>query len=333
MNILITGGSGFIGYRLAKFHSDKGDNVIILDSLYKSKNTIDDSKNTIDDELRNLINLPNVTFHEVDLTKEVQLKIEQAIDYVYHLAAINGTKLFYEIPYEVCLTNLLITINFLKFLEKTNFKKLIFSSTSEVYAGALEYGLMDVPTAEDVPVIFSQPTNIRFSYASSKFVSEYLCMQFGEEFEKNVSVIRYHNIYGPRMGFNHAVPEIILRMLSGENPFQVYGADETRAFCYVDDAVEASYQVAASDKTNKEIIHIGDQDAEVNILDLTRMIQEILSTELTLVPAEGLPSSVKRRCPNTIKLRELTDFRIQTGLNEGLKRSVRWYKRHHEKNQ
>jgi nucleoside-diphosphate-sugar epimerase len=325
MNILITGGSGFIGYSLAQFHAGKGDNVIILDSLYKSKKTIDE-------DLRTLIDLPNVTFHEVDLTKPVQVEIDEELDYVYHLAAINGTKLFYEIPYEVCLTNLLITINFLKFLENIKFRKLVFSSTSEVYAGALEYGLMDVPTAEDVPVVFPQPTNLRFSYASSKFVSEYLVIQFGKQFDKNVSVIRYHNIYGPRMGFNHAVPEIILRLLSGENPFPVYGADETRAFCYVDDAVEASYQVAASDKTNSEIVHIGDQEAEVNILDLTRMIQNILSIKTTLVPAEGLSGSVKRRCPDTTKLKKLTGFRIKTGLTEGLKRSIDWYQTHHEKN-
>lgn len=325
MNILITGGSGFIGYSLAQFHAGKGDNVIILDSLYKSKKTIDE-------DLRTLIDLPNVTFHEVDLAKPVQVEIDEELDYVYHLAAINGTKLFYEIPYEVCLTNLLITINFLKFLENIKFRKLVFSSTSEVYAGALEYGLMDVPTAEDVPVVFPQPTNLRFSYASSKFVSEYLVIQFGKQFDKNVSVIRYHNIYGPRMGFNHAVPEIILRLLSGENPFPVYGADETRAFCYVDDAVEASYQVAASDKTNSEIVHIGDQEAEVNILDLTRMIQNILSIKTTLVPAEGLSGSVKRRCPDTTKLKKLTGFRIKTGLTEGLKRSIDWYQTHHEKN-
>ena len=168
MNILITGGSGFIGFRLAKFHAEKGDNVIIFDSLYKSKNAIDD-------ELKDLISLSNVEFYEVDLTREVEVSIQDPIDYVYHLAAINGTKLFYEIPYELCLTNLLITINFLKFLEKINFSKLIFSSTSEVYAGALEHGLMNIPTAEDVPVVFPQPTNVRFSYASSKFVSEYLC--------------------------------------------------------------------------------------------------------------------------------------------------------------
>lgn len=324
MNILITGGSGFIGFRLAKFHAEKGDNVIIFDSLYKSKNAIDD-------ELKDLISLSNVEFYEVDLTREVEVSIQDPIDYVYHLAAINGTKLFYEIPYELCLTNLLITINFLKFLEKINFSKLIFSSTSEVYAGALEHGLMNIPTAEDVPVVFPQPTNVRFSYASSKFVSEYLCMQFGAKFNRDVSIIRYHNIYGPRMGFNHAVPEITMRMLNGENPFSVHGADETRAFCYVDDAVEASYQVAISKKTNQEIIHIGDQEAEVNILDLTKMIQDALGLELDLVPSKGLPNSVKRRCPNTEKLKNLTGFKINTGLSDGLKISVEWYKRHHEK--
>ena len=326
MNILITGGTGFIGFKLAKFHADQGDSVIIFDNLYKAKNTIDS-------ELQDLLDMPNVTLHAVDLTKEVQVDIDHNIDYIYHLAAINGTKLFYEIPYELCLSNLLITINFLKFIENLSFKKLVFSSTSEVYAGALEHNLMNVPTAEDVPVVFSQPTNVRFSYASSKFVSEYLCMQFGKTFNKEVSIIRYHNIYGPRMGFNHAVPEIILRMLNKENPFQVHGSDETRAFCFVDDAVEATNQVAISDETNQEIIHIGDQQAEVNILELTKIIQEIVNVDLTLKPSEGLPGSVKRRCPDTSKLKRLTSFEIKTGLIDGLKKSVEWYKDYHEKTQ
>ena len=324
MKVLITGGSGFIGFHLAKFHANKGDEILILDNLFKAKEEIDT-------EFQELIELSNVTFHKVDLTKEISLDVKGEFDFIYHLAAINGTKLFYEMPYELCLTNLLITINFLKFLEAIDFKKLIFSSTSEVYAGALEYELMDVPTAEDVPVVFSQPTNTRFSYASSKFVSEYLCFQFGKKFKRDTSIIRYHNIYGPRMGFNHAVPEIILRMLNDENPFKVIGADETRAFCYVEDAVEASYLVAKSNNTCNQIIHIGDQEAEINILELTKLIKDVLGKDLQLIPSEGLPNSVKRRCPDTSKLRKLTDFKIKTGLIEGIKKSADWYRDYYGK--
>ena len=325
MNILITGGTGFIGFALAKYHAGRGDNVIIFDNLYKSQKVVDS-------ELHELIELPNVTLHEVNLTEKVQVEIGFELDYVYHFAAINGTKLFYEIAYEVCLTNLLITINTLKYLESVNFKKLVFSSTSEVYAGALDLDLMDIPTAENVPVVFPQPTNTRFSYASSKFVSEYLCMQFGEQFNKNVSVIRYHNIYGPRMGFNHAVPEIILRMLRGENPFQVYGADETRSFCYIDDAVDATFKVAESELTNQEILHIGDQNGEVNILKITEIIRNILDVDTILVPEKGLSGSVKRRCPNTGKLERLTGFKIKTDISKGLEEAAKWYKKYHEKN-
>ena len=138
MNILITGGTGFIGFALAKYHAGRGDNVIIFDNLYKSQKVVDS-------ELHELIELPNVTLHEVNLTEKVQVEIGFELDYVYHFAAINGTKLFYEIAYEVCLTNLLITINTLKYLESVNFKKLVFSSTSEVYAGALDLDLMYRP--------------------------------------------------------------------------------------------------------------------------------------------------------------------------------------------
>lgn len=323
MKVLITGGAGFIGFKLAKFHASIGDRVIIFDSLFKSNQQKDR-------ELEELLHLPNVVFYQLDLTKPISLELKEEIDIIYHLAAINGTKLFYEMPYELCLSNLLITINFLKFLETIKFSKIVFSSTSEVYAGAFENGLMTIPTAEDVPIIFSQPTHTRFSYASSKFVSEYLCLQFGKKFEKDISVIRYHNIYGPRMGFKHVVPEIIMRMLNNESPFNVYGATETRAFCYVDDAVNATFKVASSSQTNQEIIHIGDQNGEVNILELAKRIKGILKKDVNLIPLEGLPGSVQRRCPDTSKLRALTDFKISTNLDEGLKKSVDWYKEYFE---
>ena len=115
MTVLITGGAGFIGHHLAIFHQERGDDVIILDNLFKQDGDFDA-------EFKELIKKPGIQFYNCDMTvpfheyKELKY-LPNKFDIVYHLAAINGTRLFYEIPYEVARTNLLLTINLLDWLE------------------------------------------------------------------------------------------------------------------------------------------------------------------------------------------------------------------------
>ena len=111
-NILITGGGGFIGFHLAKYHAKNGDNIILLDNLVKNNQKLDS-------DLKSLMEYENIDLIQVDLANgTIDLSIPNEIDVVYHLAAINGTNLFYEIPYEVCRNNVIITISLLDSLRK-----------------------------------------------------------------------------------------------------------------------------------------------------------------------------------------------------------------------
>jgi UDP-glucose 4-epimerase/UDP-glucuronate decarboxylase len=317
--VLITGGGGFIGYHLARYHVDLGDTVTIFDNLFKTLGTADPA-------LSDLLAHPNVRCEVVDLTRPLpDISGLRELDIVYHLAAINGTRLFYEIPYQVASSNLQMTLNFLEWLRGRTVRRLLYASSSEVYASCHGLGLLKIPTAEDVPVVFTQPTDVRFSYGTSKFMGEFLCLQFGRESSIPATVVRYHNVYGPRMGSYHVIPEFIQRLRCRETPFRILGARETRAFCFVRDAVEATSSVAGAEGAAWEIIHIGDSRQEITIRDLAALMMEEFGERFAIEELEGRAGSVPRRCPDTSKLKRLTGFEARTLLQDGLRQTMSWY--------
>jgi len=294
---------------------------VIMDNLFKAGGRSDQ-------ELEAFIKSEGVRYISVDLTKPLVVKREPGFDIVYHLAAINGTRLFYEIPYQLARANLLMTLNLLDWLEGQTVGKLIYASTSEVYAGCEQVGLLTIPTAENIPVVFPQPTNVRFSYGTSKFMGEFLCFQFGEKMKTRTSVVRYHNIYGPRMGTKHVIPEFILRMKERENPFRIFGGQETRAFCYVDDAVTATRLVATTPDCDHEVLHVGNMKEEITIEALAKILMEQFGDNFDILECGGRSGSVSRRCPDTEKLKRLAGFEAKVELKDGLSRTSEWYLRH-----
>ena len=319
MKILITGAAGFIGYHLARYHLEQGDSVILVDNLFKTNGQMDTA-------FGDLIQQPKVQYLAVDLTKPtIEFSSIHSIDIVYHLAAINGTQLFYEIPYQVARANLLMVLILLEELEKKSIGKLVYASTSEVYADSEQVGILRIPTNEQIPVVFTQPTQSRFSYGTSKFMGEFLCFYFGQQSNIPTSVVRYHNVYGPRMGHRHVIPEFIARIRSRENPFRIYGGRETRAFCYIEDAVKATYLVATTSNCDKEIIHIGNSSEEIAIENLAKLMMDQMGEHFELVECGRRTGSVSRRCPDTSKLRNLTAFSANVNLEQGLRATIQWY--------
>jgi nucleoside-diphosphate-sugar epimerase len=159
--VLITGGAGFVGYHLSKRLAKKGYEIVIADNFFRS----DD-----DADLKELLALPNVTLRKLDLTdKAAWDEVGEGYDYVYHLASINGTKLFYEIPHEVLRIGVATTMNVLEWFHSKNNKpnaKILYTSSNEAYAGALEhFNQLPIPTPEDVALVIIDPYNPRWSYA------------------------------------------------------------------------------------------------------------------------------------------------------------------------
>lgn len=317
--ILITGGAGFIGLHLANHLLDLGQEVTLLDNFFRSEK---------DRDLKALLKRPNIRLLKMDITDSSLLKrLDGGYDYVYHLAAVNGTKLFYEIPHEVLRINVQGLINVLSWFKDKNKKgKIMFISSNEAYAGALEsFGKLPIPTPENVPLVISDVYNPRWSYGGSKLIGEQFCIHYALKYGFRMSIVRPHNFYGPRAGFHHVVPEFIKRIKNRVDPFPIYGAYDTRSFCYIDDAVKAMAAVMHSRKTDGQIYHIGSKE-ETKIKDLAKKLFLIAEWEPNKLKLESSPTgSVKRRLPDISKIKRDVGWEPETKLIDGLKETFNWY--------
>lgn len=329
MKTLVTGGAGAIGLHLSRFLFNKGKDLVILDNLFGINGKIDS-------ELEIFLKNPRVEFINVDLCDSgfKQKLGKNKFDKVYHLASINGTSLFYKIPDKILKDNILGTINLLDwFSECNNNGKILLTASCEAYAGTVSSFGYKVPTDEKVPLCIEDVKNPRWSYGLSKLVQETLFINYSKQRKFNMGIARVHNAYGERMGLKHVIPQFIQRVMQKQDPFKIYGADDTRSFCYVGDTVEAIHRIMESDKCNGEIINVGDDKNELLIKDLALKILDIAGYYPKIKECSSPEGSVKRRCPSIIKLRDLTGFENKVSLDKGLQRTYNWYKSNYSKSE
>lgn len=281
MKIVLTGHKGFIGSHYY--------------DLIKNRETVFTYDKSLRQDLRN----KNIT------------DIAPDCDVVVHMAATNGTRLFYEKPTEVAFNNTIPTFNLVERYQRTN-TKFVFTSTCEIFNGAVDRGLHPVPTDESVPVMFEDIINPRWSYSIPKALGENLVANSGLPW----LIIRYFNIYGPRQ-IDHFISEFVERVARGE--YYIKGND-TRSFCYVKDAVNITDILI--NKCQNEIVNVGRQE-ENQISDVAKIIMDIMGVDpnkLEILP--GPKGSAKRRCPDTTKMLRLTDYKYNFDLRKGLKLTV-----------
>jgi len=316
-NILVTGGGGFIGFHLCvKLAEDAGSRVVIVENF---------SRGQRDADLASLAARPNVELVEADLSAPGALDaVSGPFDEIYHLAAVVGVKHCASDPARVLRVNLLATMNVVDYAAERG-GKLFFSSTSEAYSGAHDLGLLPIPTPEDVPMAFPDPGNPRSSYAVSKLAGEQYVRFCGDKHGFSYAIGRYHNVYGPRMGYAHVIPEVVKRVIDKEDPFRLIGGDQTRAFCHVDDAIRATLGVMKSGGSG-EVYHIGN-DQETRIRDLIGTIFEHFSCSPRTVEIPAPRGSVERRCPDISKLRARTGYEPRIPLGKGLPEVCSWYEK------
>ncbi len=145
------------------------------------------------------------------------------------------------------------------------------------------------------------------------------------------TIFRPHNVYGPRMGMSHVVPELLKRALEAprDGTLEVASVEHRRAFCYVDDAVETLCRLASAPDAEGGVYNVGNQDTEVAIGDLSDIVlQTVGRTDLTIAPLPPTPGSPERRCPDMTRTVAVTGYRPAVTVAEGVRRTYDWYAEH-----
>lgn len=316
MKVLLTGGGGFVGSHLADGFLARGDEVFVLDTGSVAKT-------------RHLAGRPG--FHYVrDSIFDLEM-LESLIvkcDLIYHLAAVVGVEHYVGDPYEVLNVNVNGTQALLKLAFKHQ-RKVVFSSTSEVYGRNPK-----VPWREDDDRVLGSTRIDRWCYSTSKAVGEHFCFAY-HSMGLPVTITRYFNVYGPRLDKLDVgrVITIFLGQALRDEPLTVIGdGQQTRCFTYVDDAIRATIAAGVGDGTDGEVFNIG-TDVETTILELAERIVAVTGSKsrIELVPQERVYGTsyedIGRRVPDVTKMHAVLGVTAETPLDEGLRKTIEWFKR------
>ena len=316
---LITGGAGFIGFHLARHLVARGWQVELVDDL---------SRVPEDDALTRLLAESGVRVRSADLVVPGALDgLDRDFTHVFHMAAILGVAHVLERPYAVLRDNLTMLNQVLDSAARMpDLERLIFPSSSEVYAGTLEYFELPIPTPEPTPLAVTDLSRPRTSYMLSKIYGEALCHHSGLPY----TILRPHNIYGPRMGLRHVVPELLQRahLAPPGGELEVFSADHTRTFCYVDDAVELIRRLAEVDAGRNATFNLGTEDGETTMRGLAEIVIRVVGKPLTIRVGSTTAGSPKRRRPDMSRAIAAAGYEPSAPLEDGVRRTFEWYRTH-----
>lgn len=314
---LITGGIGFIGYNLSRRLLAEGGEVHALDNC---------SRGALDADVAQLREHPRYKLILSDLMDDGCLSgLDEDYTEIYHLAAIVGVRNVVAKPYAVLVNNVDLLTRILELSKQQRcLRRLIFASTSEVYAGTLQHFGMQIPTPESTPLTLTDLHQPRTSYMLSKIFGEALCHWSGAPF----TIVRPHNVYGPRMGEAHVIPEL-LRRASQTPPggsVVVFSPEHRRTFCYIEDAVELMLRLARSAAAVNGTFNIGSTCSEITIASLAEVIFDVVGKGQTVEPGPETEGSPSRRCPDMRETIAATGYTPSFPLSEGIRRTYEWYR-------
>lgn len=314
MNVLITGGAGFIGSHLADHLLGDGHRVAVLDDL---------STGTFDN-IEHLASNPNFTavltsiFDETVLAEQVD-----RCDTVVHLAAAVGVKLIIDAPVRTIETNVGGTELVLRHANQSG-KRVLLASTSEVYGKRTS-----VPFAEDSDLVIGPPHHNRWAYACSKAVDEFLGLAYWKEQRLPVVIVRLFNTVGPRQTgrYGMVLPTFVRQALAGE-PLTVFGDGlQTRSFTDVNDVVRALAGLLEHPRAAGNVFNIGNPE-ETTIRGLAERVKQATGSASTIVTVpydeayESGFEDMPRRVPDITRIRNLIGWKPRLALPAIVERVV-----------
>ncbi len=315
--VLITGGAGFIGLHLAEKLYDDASEIHLLDNFARAAK---------DPDLETFLAKDKVKLVEANLLDDTFVdQLDTDYDVIYHFAAILGVAHVLERPYEVLSKNVELLSNMIAFAKKQDkLDRFVFTSTSEVYAGTLRYFDLPIPTPETTPLAITDVSEARTSYMLSKIYGEAMCQHSG----LNFTIVRPHNVYGPRMGMSHVIPQLLdkARKLGPEDSLEVYSPTHRRTFCYIDDATDLLRLVVLEDKCNGATLNLGSTEDEITIETLAHTIKKATGGEFSFTHMPDTEGSVTRRCPDMSAAKDLAGYQSTVDVETGVRKTYEWYK-------
>lgn len=308
MKVLVTGSDGFIGSHLTEELVKKGYQVKAF-VYYNSFNTwgwLD----TLPEEIMQNVEVFQGDIRDPNGVEEAM----RGVDAVFHLAALIAIPFSYHSPDTYVDTNIKGTLNVLQATKKLQTKRVLVTSTSEVYG-----------TAQYVPIDEKHPFQGQSPYSATKIGADRLAESFYRSFQLPITIVRPFNTYGPRQSARAVIPTIITQLLSGKSEIKLGSLTPTRDFNYVKDTVRGFISIYESDKTVGEEINIATQ-REISIGQLAEeLIRQINPNAKIICDEERLrpeKSEVNRLLGCNEKILRLTDWMPQFTLEEGLKNTI-----------
>ncbi|NUP99571.1 MAG: GDP-mannose 4,6-dehydratase [Armatimonadetes bacterium] len=318
MNVLVTGGAGFIGSHLVERLLAQGDHVCVIDNLATGSYR----------NIERFVGEPNFRLIVTDITDRETLEREiRAADRVYHLAAAVGVRLIVDEPVRTIQTNILGSEVVLSLCSKYH-RPTLLASTSEVY------GKRDaVPFREEDASSIGPTTTNRWAYACSKMMDEFLALAYRHEQGLPVVVVRFFNTVGPRQRgrYGMVVPRFVQQALAGEDLVIHGDGQQQRCFGYVGDVLNGVLALMDEPRAVGQVFNLGNNE-EVTIEELARRVVERTgsSSKLRYQPYEEAFSSgfedMQRRVPCLDKARDLVGYRPTVDLNGIIDKVVAYYR-------
>ena len=306
LNILITGGAGFIGSHLVEKFLSIGEKVIVVDNLLTGAI----------DNLSLFNDNPNFIFMNHDV--QHHLDIEMELDYVLHLASAASPKAYTEHPINTLKAGSSGTINTLGLAKAKNAKYLL-TSTSEIY------GNPKVSPQSETYWGNVNPNGPRSMYDEAKRFSEAAVSSYNRIYNLNTRIVRLFNTYGPKMKIDdgRVVTNFIFQALNGED-ITIYGnGDQTRSFCYIEDTLSGI--IKAMDSESSEVFNIGNPN-EITVKKLAEIIIKLTNSNSSLKFLELPEDDPMQRKPDISKAKNILNWSPKIPLDEGLLKTIDWVK-------
>lgn len=310
--ILVTGAEGFIGSHLVEHLVKNNYNVraLIHYNFINSWGWLDE----LSEEILDKVEVISGDIRDRSLIESIMMDCEK----VFHLAALIGIPYSYFAPQSYVETNIMGTLNILENAKKLKTRKVLITSTSEVY-GSAKY----------VPIDENHPSQGQSPYSASKIGADKLAESFYRSFNLPICIVRPFNTYGPRQSARAIIPTIITQILSGEKRIFLGNLNAKRDLNFVKDVVNGFVEISNCKLAIGEEINIA-SETEISMMELANKILGILDSDAKIVSKKNRlrpkNSEVHRLLGSSQKLRRITKWKPKVNIDKGLKETIEWFK-------